>query len=116
MKREGEKERGEKREIKRGGNNREVGGDGSEVVRVTQTRLFVAINAIGCRVGETHHRAKLTDSDIWQILELREMGLSYRAIAEKFDDIPGGISKSTVRDIVKCRIRAQVPTSFKRCG
>ena len=78
-----------------------------------EMKRTLAFNDRGCRVGETHHRAKLTDADIDQILELRELGLSYRQIAEKFDDIPGGISKSTVRDIVKCRIRAQTPASFK---
>lgn len=81
-----------------------------------KTANMIAVNERGARVGETHHRAKLTDADIWQILELRDAGLSYREIAEKFDDIPGGISKSTVRDIVKCRIRAQVPSGYRRCG
>lgn len=73
-------------------------------------------NDIGCRIGETHHRAKLSDADIEQIFALRDLGLSYREIALKFDDIPGGIAKSTVRDIIKCRIRAQVTTNFKQCG
>jgi len=76
----------------------------------------LAYNEVGCRIGETHHRAKLTDADIEQIMALRDLGLSYREIALKFDDIPGGIAKSTVRDIIKCRIRAQVATSYKRCG
>ena len=76
----------------------------------------LSFNDIGCRIGETHHRAKLTDADIEQIFALRDLGLSYRVIALKFDDIPGGISKSTVRDVLKCRIRAQVATNFKRCG
>lgn len=79
-------------------------------------KRMLAFNELGLRVGETHHRAKLTDDDIAQIMALRDLGLSYREIAEKFDDIPGGIAKSTVRDIIKCRIRAQVPSTYRRCG
>lgn len=78
-----------------------------------QTKL-VFINDKGKRIGEGHHRAKLTDADVDLIFELREAGLSYRVIAGKFDDIEGGISKSHVRYILKGRHRAQVPAATKR--
>jgi predicted transcriptional regulator len=58
-------------------------------------------NARGWRVGECHHRAKLTDDDVRLIRELRaEFGLTYRVIAEKFE-----CGKSTVERIVKNRCR-----------
>jgi hypothetical protein len=47
-----------------------------------------------------HHRAKMDMEDVQLILALRDHGLSYKAIAEKFEC---GIS--TVRDITKGRTR-----------
>lgn len=80
------------------------------------TKRIVAVNAAGYRIGEDHHRAKLTDADIDLILYLRDEGLSYADIAAKFDD-GVTVSKSTVRDICVGRIRAQHPARFKRsCG
>jgi len=61
----------------------------------------------GIRIGEEHPRSKLSDCDIDTIHYLSAAGLSHRQIAEKFDDIPGGISKSTIRDILNGRIRGQ---------
>jgi hypothetical protein len=81
-----------------------------------EKQRLVAINEIGARIGETHHRAKLTEADVEMIHALRDLGLSYRAIAGKFDDLPGGIAKSTVRDIIKCRIRAQRAVRWKQCA
>jgi len=75
---------------------------------------LVFVNENGKRIGEDHHRAKLTDADIEQIFYLREAGLSIGAIAKKFDDVPGGISKSTVFDVLKGRRRSQVPAATKR--
>ena len=81
-----------------------------------RSRRTAYYNDLGARIGETHWRAKLTDQDVEQIHALRDMGLSYKTIADKFDDVPGGISKSTVRDIIKLRIRAQTATTRRRCG
>lgn len=72
----------------------------------------VAVNAAGYRVGEGHHRSKLSDEDVDLILYLRDEGLSYAAIAAKWDD-GVTISKSTVRDICLGRIRAQQPDSYR---
>jgi hypothetical protein len=81
-----------------------------------RSRKIAYYNDLGARIGETHWRAKLTDADVEQVHALRDMGLSYKAIADKFDDVPGGIGKSTVRDIIKLRIRAQTATTRRRCG
>jgi len=75
---------------------------------------MVFVNDRGKRIGQDHHRAKLTDSDIDLIFELRDAGLSYLEIAGKFDDIEGGISRSTIRDIIKGRRRAQLPAATRR--
>jgi hypothetical protein len=78
------------------------------------TYKLVFVNDRGRRIGQDHHRAKLSDRDIDQIFELRELGLSYSQIAGKFDDIEGGISKETVRDVLKGRRRGQVPFATKK--
>ncbi|WP_250533965.1 hypothetical protein [Caballeronia sp. AZ10_KS36] len=69
---------------------------------------LVGVNEKGIRVGQYHQRAKLTDLDVEQVRELRVSGLSYRAIAEKFE-----IGIRTVRDIVSYRKRAQFPAKWK---
>lgn len=69
---------------------------------------LIGVNENGLRVGETHHRAKLSDHDIDLIRELHEEGLGYRRIAEKFE-----VSWLTVRDIVKCRRRGQTVSRWK---
>lgn len=75
---------------------------------------LVGVDERGVRVGESHHRAKLSDADIDLIRELREAGLSYEAIRSKFDDGGPVPSKSTIADIVKCRRRYQVAIYWKR--
>lgn len=72
----------------------------------------VAVNAAGYRVGEDHHRSKLSDEDVDTILYLRDEGLSYAAIAAKWDE-DVTISKSTVRDICLGRIRAQQVDGYR---
>lgn len=77
---------------------------------------LVAVNDRGYVIGEGHHRAKLADSDIDLILELHALGLGYAQIAAKFDDLPGGIAKSTVRRVCKGQARGQVAHGAKRAG
>ena len=57
-------------------------------------------NHRGYRVGESHHRAKLTDDDVRLVRALHNEGLGYGTIARKFDSAP-----STIRDIVTFRTR-----------
>lgn len=73
---------------------------------------LVGYNSRGVRCGETHHRAKFSDADVELILYLFAEGLTFTAIAAKFDD-GRPISKSTVRDICRGRRRAEYPTFFK---
>lgn len=94
---------------------------GKASVAVARALLLTAINAprvglseSGNRAGETHHRAKLTDEDVDQVFELHEAGLGYRRIAQKMDHIPGGISRSTVRDVIKMRRRCALVVGFKK--
>ena len=49
----------------------------------------------GWRVGETHHRAKLTDHDVELIRLLREGGMKIKEIARKFECSPSNISEIT---------------------
>ena len=49
----------------------------------------------GWRVGETHHRAKLTDHDVELIRLLREGGMKIVEIARKFECSPSNISQIT---------------------
>lgn len=57
-------------------------------------------NPKGYRIGESHHRAKLSDDDVRLIRELDREGLSYAEIAEKFE-----ASQWTIRDIATYRTR-----------
>lgn len=50
------------------------------------TRRYAAVNDAGRVIGSEHHSAKLTDDDVELILALRDEGLSFREIADKFDD------------------------------
>ncbi len=69
----------------------------------------VAVNDIGRRVGDSHHNAKLTDTDVELLLALHGEGWGYRRLAAKFE-----VSKSLVRYIVKGRWRSQVATDWRR--
>lgn len=75
----------------------------------------ITLNERGYRIGEAHHRAKFTDQEIESILFLREQGLSYAAIAAKFDD-GKTISKSAVRDVCKGTVRGQPVMRTRRAG
>lgn len=66
-------------------------------------KKLIYLNDQGRRVGQSHPRAKLLDAEVDQVLELLEAGLSYAAVAGKFD-----VSKSCVAHIAKCRRRCQV--------
>lgn len=71
---------------------------------------LVALNEKGQRIGETHHRARLTDEDVDIIRDLHEeYGLGYKVLADKFE-----VSKSLIRYICKYERRAQTTTRYKR--
>lgn len=77
--------------------------------RAMGTKLL-ALNANHYRVGETHHRAKLTDAQVDEMRDLHEDdGVGYRTLAKRFN-----VSKSTVRDICNYRTRAQTPEHWAK--
>lgn len=51
-------------------------------------KKMIGVNAAGLRVGQYHQRAKLSDAAVESIRMLREDGISYRVIAEKFEVSP----------------------------
>ena len=63
----------------------------------------------GWRVGETHHRAKLTDHDVELIRLLREGGMKIVEIARKFECTPQNIWM-----IVNYRSRIQVGMEVRK--
>jgi hypothetical protein len=65
----------------------------------------VGVNDSGHVIGQDHHRARLSDHDIWLIHDLRREGLTYQEIADKFE-----VSKALVADICKGRRRGQTVT------
>ena len=85
------------------------------MVKRKRSTRYVGVNDRGYAVGEGHALAKLTDADVETILWLREQGLSYGAIAKKFDDRVQ-VSKTHVRDICTGRRRGQTPTEWKLRG
>ena len=69
----------------------------------------IGVNERGNRVGETHHRARLTDHDVDLMRELWEEGkITTGELAEKFE-----VSWSTVHDIVTYQKRAQTVARWR---
>lgn len=66
----------------------------------------VAVNDRGNTVGQDHHRAKLTDHDVWLIHDLRANGVKRADIAAKFE-----CSLHTVIAILAGRRRTHIATS-----
>jgi hypothetical protein len=70
---------------------------------------MVALNHTGRRIGEDHPRAKLSNAQVDELLELHdEQGWGYRRLAKKF-----GISRGHARDIINGRRRGQFPDHYK---
>lgn len=70
--------------------------------------ITIAVNEQGRRVGDSHHNAKLTDHEVDLLLAMRDEGLTYQQLADKFE-----ISKSQARNIVKGIKRCQTPARYK---
>ena len=51
--------------------------------------------------GEKHPRSKMTDHEVELVRELKDAGLTYIEIAQKFE-----VSKSCIAGICQCRRRA----------
>ncbi len=68
----------------------------------------ITVNEAGLRIGEDHPGAKLTNAEVEAIRQLHESGLSYAALAEKFD-----VSKWTIGRICRYERRNQIPYRTK---
>lgn len=64
--------------------------------------MIIKRNSKGYRIGQSHHRAKLSDADVALIFELRKQGLYQREIAEKME-----CGQTTVKKILSGKIRNQ---------
>lgn len=60
------------------------------------------VNERGWPIGSQHPRARHTDSVLAEIRRLADLGVSYAGI-----ELATGVPRSTVRDILKGRIRGQ---------
>jgi ribosome-binding protein aMBF1 (putative translation factor) len=74
----------------------------------TTKHTLLAVNSGGYVIGEQHPRAVLTDHEVTLVFELREQGYSQRWLAAKFE-----VGRSTIRDILSGRTRAQTPDRWK---
>ena len=71
---------------------------------------MIGLNESGCVVGESHHKARLTQNDVDNIRELREeYGLEYKQIAEKFE-----VGTTTIFDICAYKTWVDVPVRWVR--
>lgn len=76
----------------------------------TPTRkIYVAVNERGNRIGESHHKAVLTDHEIDLMLDLRDQGFSIRWLAEKFE-----MSRSGCWQICAGKFRLQRPSGWRQ--
>lgn len=72
--------------------------------------ILIAYNEQGWRVGETHHRATISDEMVEKIRDLREYRFwTYKEIATRFN-----ISPNTVKKICCYEVRSQRPQRWKR--
>lgn len=65
------------------------------------TRSLIPVTAEGRRIGQYHHRAKLSDDQVEEIRVMHEGGMGYRSIARQLK-----LSRDTVRSICTMRRRA----------
>lgn len=70
---------------------------------------YIGTNDRGLRVGQFHHKAKLTDAEVDQVRDLHEFaGWGYLKIARTY-----GVSKSNVAQICRYEKRTEMVTSWK---
>lgn len=71
-------------------------------------RIRIAVNSAGYRIGDSHHRAKLSDREVELVLQLRALGWRYDDIAAKL-----GVGKSCIAKIVRGETRSQTPSDWR---
>lgn len=73
------------------------------------TKIAVALNERGWRIGEGHHNSKLADKDVDMIRELREEHrVPISDLAQKFE-----VSETLIKRICRYEIRCQTPNRWK---
>jgi hypothetical protein len=83
--------------------------------RCDVTKRIISVNDRGLRIGEDHPKAKLTDHEVDLIREMAEdrdengrRKWGRRRLARKFD-----VSTWTIRSILDCASRAQIPAAYR---
>lgn len=71
-------------------------------------KRIVAVNERGCRIGEDHQRAKLSNHEVDLMRELRDAGWSYGKLSEKFE-----VTKMCAWRICTYQLRAQSMVAYK---
>jgi predicted DNA-binding protein (UPF0251 family) len=69
---------------------------------------LIGVTKCNRRMGEDHPNAKLTNHEVDLVFELRELGMSYQAIASRME-----VSKSQIRNILTGKRRAKLPARFR---
>ncbi|MCG9042079.1 hypothetical protein [Laribacter hongkongensis] len=79
------------------------------LVTATRMKMQIPVNEKGYRIGQHHHNAVLTDSDVELVRILRERdGKPYGWLALKFE-----VPKSTIAAICQYKRRAQTIAGWK---
>jgi ribosome-binding protein aMBF1 (putative translation factor) len=77
---------------------------------VSVKTILVAYNEQGWRIGETHHRARISDETVEKIRDLREYRFwTYKEIASHFE-----LSVNTIKKICSYTYRTQRASTWKR--
>lgn len=83
--------------------------DLDQVVPTTSRKVFIAVDENGLRIGETHPNAKLTDAQVDEMRDLRELkGWTYDQLAAHF-----GVPYITVQKICTYERRASTIARWK---
>ena len=72
------------------------------------TKIIVAVNERGLRVGDSHQNAKYSNAEVDLVLQLRDDGFSYGKIVKMME-----MPKSTVASIIKGCRRCQFADKYK---
>jgi Mor family transcriptional regulator len=79
------------------------------MVTTTGSRIYIALNENGRRIGQTHPNARIPDAVVERIRDRHEYdGAGYRQLTEEFQ-----LSLNTIGKICTYQRRAQTPARWK---